>query len=97
MCCAALAVHLLPGVIAPMQSAIATPYLGTPILNFFMRLLGVSVGKHVIFLGTIPTETPLFTLGDNVVVSTAAAASAIAPDIAPDSRPASSHIASYTA
>jgi hypothetical protein len=56
-------------VIAPMQSAIATPYLGTPILTVFLRLLGMELGKRVIFIGTVPAEAPLFTLGDDVVVS----------------------------
>lgn len=56
-------------VLAPMQMAIATPYLGTPMLNMFLRLMGMKVGQGVIFLGAVPAEAPLFTLDDNVVVS----------------------------
>jgi non-ribosomal peptide synthetase-like protein len=49
-------------------SAPVTFFIGTPLYNVYLRLLGARIGKHVVIRSSAPVCTDLFSVGDGTLI-----------------------------
>jgi non-ribosomal peptide synthetase-like protein len=51
-----------------LQSSPMRLFIGTPIYNLYLRLLGAKVGRHCVIMSSAPVCTDLFSIGDDGVI-----------------------------
>jgi non-ribosomal peptide synthetase-like protein len=53
-----------------MRTSPAAAFMGTPLYNAYLRLMGARIGRNVMIMSQAPVCTDLVTIGDNTIVST---------------------------
>ena len=53
-----------------MRTSPAAAFIGTPLYNAYLRLMGARIGRNVMIMGQAPVCTDLLTIGDNTIVRT---------------------------